>query len=80
MWRSGNVKNKIIYKEDQTRTTLGQLCAALWDSQSQSCDTAWIRTRDCSDASCTEIRLDNRTSQNSPKAENVKITLAKLEH
>ena len=30
----------------QTRTTLGQLCATLWDSQiTASCDRAWIQTR-----------------------------------
>ena len=41
----------------QTQTTLGQLCAALWDSQSRAgCDTAWSRTRVCSDASSTEMQ------------------------
>ena len=40
-----------------TRTTLGQLCAALWHSQSRpGWDTARDRTRVCSDASSTEMQ------------------------
>ena len=39
----------------QTLTTLGQLCTALWDSQSQLV-IAWNRTRVCSDASSPEMQ------------------------
>ena len=42
---------------DQTQTTVGQLCAALWDSPiTAGCDSAWIQTRDCSVASYTEMQ------------------------
>jgi hypothetical protein len=45
-----SLKNKFLFTmkayTGQTRTTLGQLCATLWDSQiTASCDKAWIQTR-----------------------------------
>ena len=56
-----SVKNKFLFTmttyPGETRMTLGQLCAALWDFQSwPDVITARIRTRDCSDASCTELQ------------------------
>jgi hypothetical protein len=44
------IKNKLFFTmtayPGQTWTTLGQLCATLWDSQLwPGCDTAWNRTR-----------------------------------
>jgi hypothetical protein len=41
----------------QTQTTLGQLCTApMGLSITAECDTAWIRTMDCCDTSCTEMQ------------------------
>ena len=46
----------LIYNDCLPRTTLGQLCAALWYSQSRSVMIVWNLTRVCSDASSTEIQ------------------------
>ena len=50
----------------QTRMTLGQLCAALWDSQSRAgCDTDWVSNQGvCSDASSTEMQCLRPLRQN----------------
>ena len=40
-----------------TRTTLGQLCAAAWVSPfAAGCDTAWNRTKICSDTASTVMQ------------------------
>jgi hypothetical protein len=56
-----SVKDKFLFTitayTSQTRTTLGQMCADLWDSQSQPVViTDWNRTRVFSDASSTAMQ------------------------
>ena len=35
------IEEQVVIYTGQNRTKLGQLCAALWDSFTASCDTAW---------------------------------------